>query len=108
MLRGTRELQKRFAKRFCCSDWRFDPQPDLDNANVGMSEKNLKINTQAASNMDTACVLFHVELCLKKSQRYVYCAQVMSDVQSIKLFYFEKCNLRISNKQIYNHHGRKI
>ena len=45
--------------------WRFDPEPDLDNANVGMSEKILQKSCrqkkQAASKKDIACFLFHVE-----------------------------------------------
>ena len=44
---------------------RLDPEPDLDNANVGMSEKRYKL-TQAASTKDTACVLFHVKRFLRQ------------------------------------------
>jgi hypothetical protein len=44
---------------------RLDPEPDLDNANVGMSEKVLqkscRQNKQAASKKDIACFLFHVK-----------------------------------------------
>ena len=108
LLRGTRGTARIFAKRFCCSDRWFDPQPDLDNANVGMSEINFKNKRRQRPIRILPAVLFHVELYLKKSQRYIHCTEIMSDVQSIKLFHFEKCNLRISNKQIYNHHGRKI
>ena len=43
----------------------FDREPDLDNANVGMSEKILQKSCrqkkQAASKKDIACFLFHVE-----------------------------------------------
>ena len=35
MLRGTRETALKVVRGF----FRFDPEPDLDNANVGMSEK---------------------------------------------------------------------
>ena len=68
MLRGTRELRK-----YICSFVRFDPKPDLDNANVGMSEKICKksqIKKQAASKKDIACFLFHVERCRNTQKKF--------------------------------------
>ena len=53
MLRGTRACARKNAT--ACG---VDPEPDLDNANVGMSDRiceNVQTKKQAVSDEDAAC-----------------------------------------------------